>query len=374
MGFKQNISRHLINIPGWRTNRKIMVIESDDWGSIRMPSKAVYESLIHQGIQVDKLSYNRYDSLACEDDLTSLFEVLYLVKDKNGNPAVITANTIVANPDFVKIKDSGFNHYFYEPFTETLKRYPKHEKSFELWQQGIKSGIFKPQFHGREHLNVARWMQALRLNTGNARLAFANQMFDLSTSLKISDDSFMDSLNFENINEFDSQKQSLIEGLQLFEQLFGYKSLTFIAPCYTWSNVLNKTLKDCNVNAFQGGRYQFEPLIGDEHKFKKHFHYIGQQNDLGQVYLSRNVEFEPSQKKDFDWISQVISQMEVAFRWHKPAIIQAHRVNFIGSVDKANRDRNLPMFAELLKKILNKWPDIEFMSSNQLATTIINNL
>ena len=200
MGFKQNISRHLINIPGWRTNRKIMVIESDDWGSIRMPSKAVYESLIHQGIQVDKLSYNRYDSLACEDDLTSLFEVLYLVKDKNGNPAVITANTIVANPDFVKIKDSGFNHYFYEPFTETLKRYPKHEKSFELWQQGIKSGIFKPQFHGREHLNVARWMQALRLNTGNARLAFANQMFDLSTSLKISDDSFMDSLNFEIIN------------------------------------------------------------------------------------------------------------------------------------------------------------------------------
>jgi len=29
------LHRYIANIPGWRTNRKIIVIESDDWGSIR---------------------------------------------------------------------------------------------------------------------------------------------------------------------------------------------------------------------------------------------------------------------------------------------------------------------------------------------------
>ena len=35
-----------------------------------------------------------------------------------------TPLTIVANPDFSKIRDSDFSEYFYESFAETLKRYP----------------------------------------------------------------------------------------------------------------------------------------------------------------------------------------------------------------------------------------------------------
>ena len=38
---KENVSRNLSNLPGWRTKRHIIVIESDDWGSIRMSSKEV---------------------------------------------------------------------------------------------------------------------------------------------------------------------------------------------------------------------------------------------------------------------------------------------------------------------------------------------
>jgi hypothetical protein len=31
---------------GWSTKRKIVVIESDDWGAIRMPSRAVYDQFM----------------------------------------------------------------------------------------------------------------------------------------------------------------------------------------------------------------------------------------------------------------------------------------------------------------------------------------
>jgi hypothetical protein len=73
--FKKSIINNFINVFGWKTKRKIVVIESDDWGSIHMPSKDVFNSLLKAGIRVDKNPYNRYDSLASENDLTNLFEI-----------------------------------------------------------------------------------------------------------------------------------------------------------------------------------------------------------------------------------------------------------------------------------------------------------
>ncbi len=60
---KKIIGRSLINLLGWRTSRKIVVIESDDWGSIRMPSHDVYTKCLKEGYPVDKNAYERYDSL-----------------------------------------------------------------------------------------------------------------------------------------------------------------------------------------------------------------------------------------------------------------------------------------------------------------------
>jgi hypothetical protein len=43
---KHDLIRNLSNIPGWRTNRKIVVIESDDWGAICMASKEISDMLL----------------------------------------------------------------------------------------------------------------------------------------------------------------------------------------------------------------------------------------------------------------------------------------------------------------------------------------
>ncbi len=154
MRLEKTIIHNLLNIPGWHTNRKIVVIESDDWGSVRMPSREVYEEFLRQDVRVDNDPYCRYDGLATKEDLTNLFDVLDSVRDKNGHPAVLTADSVVANPDFERIKNSGFDKYYYEPFTETLNKSPRHDGAFDMWREGIEKEVFHPQFHGREHLNV----------------------------------------------------------------------------------------------------------------------------------------------------------------------------------------------------------------------------
>ncbi len=76
MRLKNKLKQHLNNIPGWRTKRRIVVLESDDWGTIRTPSREILERLRKEGIEVDKCHYMRYDSLESEEDLELLFDVL----------------------------------------------------------------------------------------------------------------------------------------------------------------------------------------------------------------------------------------------------------------------------------------------------------
>ena len=149
-----------------RIGRHVVVFESDDWGSIRMPSLAVKNRLEAKGVKLAlPQSYDCVDTMASNDDLELLAETLLSVKGGDGRPAKITLNTCVANPDFEKIKASGYKKYYYEPFTETLKRYPHHDHAFDLWQEGIRKGVFQPQFHGREHLNPQKWLRYLQMET-----------------------------------------------------------------------------------------------------------------------------------------------------------------------------------------------------------------
>jgi hypothetical protein len=64
--------------------------------------------------------------------------------------------------------------------------------------------------------------------------------------------------------------------------------------------------------------------------------------------------------------------MEQAFFFKKPAIISSHRLNFIGQLSRENRNSTIKQFETLLASITEKWPDVEFLSSDELVTVIIN--
>ena len=367
-----NVLKHnLINIPGWHTKRKIVVIESDDWGSIRMPSKEILSKLEKKGYIPKNDKYNRFDSLASGEDLINLFEILNSVKDKNDNPAILTANTIVANPDFNKIRDSGFNEYYYELFTDTLKSYPEHSNSFNLWKKGIEESVFYPQFHGRDHVNVNYWFKKLNDNDKLAHIAFENKLLGLRDIKNVNcrEYYYMRALDYRNKNDLEFKINSIKEGLQIFNSIFGYSSSSFIAPSYVWDDKIEAVLKENNVNYIQGIRYQKKPKTGSD-KLKNTIHYLGEKNRHKQIYLIRNAFFEPSLVNSNQIVEETLKRIEIAFMWRKPAIIGSHRLNYIGFINKNNRDKNLVLFKKLLTRIIKNWPDVEFMTSDQLGHLI----
>jgi hypothetical protein len=336
-----------------------------------MPSKDVYNLLQKKGAKLEKDRYNRYETLECNDDLLQLFDVLTSFKDKNNNYPVFTAVNVVANPDFEKIRNSGFSEYFYEPFTETLKRYPAHNQVYDLWKQGKENRLFVPQFHGREHLNVRRWMKALQEGNEGELEAFNLGLTGLYPQIYPDfKGEYQGAFEFDTKEDLKYLEGVITEGIELFNQLCGYKPDVFIPTNGPLSTQLEPILKTEGIKFIQTARMVYnEPLGGGE--FKKHFRYMGKKNRFGQRYLLRNCVFEPNEVADFDWVGKCIKEMEAIFFFKKPVVITTHRVNYSGYLDISNRERSLVILRNLISRMLMKWPDIEFLTTSELGQLIL---
>lgn len=364
------IKNHLVNIPGWSTNRKIVVFESDDWGMQRMPSKKAYERLLAKGYPVDKSIYNRFDSLESNEDVEALMEVLSSVKDKNNNPAIFTLNNILTNPDFGKIFDSNFEEYHFELFTDTLRKREHSGKVLDLYNEGVSNNLFQPQFHGREHVHINNWMNNLRMGHTQFLDAFKEGSFTINdNSGFLCRYECLDAMATYSLNDFNSIKASIEHGLSLFKEIWGFHSRSIIAPCYTWSKSLEKVFKDNGISYIQGSRDQREP-ISINLPFKIYRNYCGKVSQDGLTYLVRNVGFEQIESGDDNLVNTALKQIQTSFFWRKPAIISSHRVNYIGSIEESNRTKNLILLKTLLKEVVKRYPDVEFLSSDQLGDTI----
>ena len=356
----------------WKTPQKILVIESDDWGALRQKNSTTYHKLLEQGVPVDKDPYDRYDCLESSTDLSLLANTLKSIQNSKGQSPLMTMNTVMANPDFQSIKNSDFKRYSFVNLKESYELFGDEKGTLKIYIDGINKGVFKPQFHGREHLNVPAWLRSLRGGDPNLLKAFDLDIFGITSSFKIGDKKNV-TRAFDSLLESDVKffTQSVIEGLEMFKATFGFSSRTMIAPSYTWNHCIEEAALEGGVTCFQGIRYQFMPS-----KAIKRIpipRYTGQRNQLGQTYLVRNCFFEPSfSSSDENAWKETLRQIRRAFFLKQPAILSTHRLNFIGGIQPENRAQNLKQFHKLLTSVVESHPEVIFMSSDELYDLIDN--
>ncbi len=367
------IRKNISNILGWSTKRRIVVFESDDWGSVRTRSKQDYDAMLMAGLDVDKNFFTKYDCLESNNDLERLFNVLSDFKDFTGRVPVFTPMCIVANPDFDKIAQSDFKEYHYKTLDHTLNDYPNHDRVLDLWKSGATSRLFVPALHGREHLNVRRFLKGLndRHNPG-LRISFNHNSIGVSSWKSKPIIEYLGAFYPESSLEIEDLQFILQDGINIFEKLCGYRPTQFIGPSKEPAKELDKTLAINGVKYLTQSKLRKFPRGGN--KFSYEFNWVGKKNEFNQIYIMRNSGFEPTSKIPSVSYESCLNDIDIAFKWNKPAVISTHRVNYVGTISQNSADYGLQQLRKLLNEIIRKWPNVEFMTSSELGSFIESEL
>lgn len=368
---KQFILDNIKNIHGWKTKRKIVILSVDDYGNVRLDSKKSRENLDKAGLKVFN-RFDAYDTLETKEDLEALYNVLSSVKDKNERHAVFTPFALPCNINFEAMAEEGYKRYVDELLPNTYSKLanidPKaYENTWELWREGIAEGLMKPQFHGREHFNLRVFEEKLKKNDKELMVNLKNRSYTSISSSGFSTIGYTAAFEFFNIEENKIFEHITKDGLKKFEEVYGYPAIHFNPPGGREHPIIHSFLKEAGI------KYLDTPLIKNEHqgkgKYKKVFNWTGKRNKERQIFQVRNVVFEPTHGT-INHVEKAFEQIKAAFFWHKPAIISSHRVNFCGHIDEKNRKKGLDSLSSLLSKIVNEWPDVEFMASSELGELI----
>jgi len=369
---KQFLANHIKNIPGWKTNKKLLAFAVDDYGNVRVNSEKAFDK-INQKYPVKEHRFDHYDALETKEDLEMLFEVLTTFKDQAGKSAIFTPYALPCNIDFERMEKEGYQEYRYELLPVTYQKLSSfdpvaYEGAWNLWQQGIKEGLMRPEYHGREHFNLKVFEEKLQQKDPNLMVSLENH------SLANIGPSGYDSIGWtaafsfwDPVKDTNQFPEIIKEGLVAFEQVYGYKPMAFTPPAQQFPANLEAELKNWGLRALDRPFYQRKHLgFGT---YKKQFAFMGYNKDKGLVELVRNVVFEPT-SSNIDHVGKAMAQIQAAFQWNKPAIISSYRVNFCGHIDPRNREKGLQDLKGLLKAIVQKWPEIEFIGIDKLVQYI----
>jgi hypothetical protein len=367
-----NVLNHIKNIPGWRTKRKLVLISVDDYGNVRLDSKKARENMDRAGLKVHS-RFDAYDTLETREDLEALYEVLTSVKDKNGNHAVFTPFALPCNINFEAMKEEGYKSYIYELLPETYSKLAAsnpnvYKGTWQLWQEGIDKGLLRPQLHGREHFNVAELEIKLAIRDKEVLTSLGNRSYTSISGSKYSTRSWAGAFTFWDEEENTSLKKIAKDGYRRFEEVYGYKPTHFMAPTARVSDSVLEQLADLGILVSD------KPLVEKNHidqgEFEQRYHFTGKKHLKNLKLIVRNVVFEPTERTNA--VEIALAQVSAAFRLNKPAIISSHRVNFCGLIKEENRNVGLNGLKKLLKAITVKYPDVEFISSEEFVKLLTN--
>ena len=135
-----------------------------------------------------------------------------------------------------------------------------------------------PQFHGREHFNLKVFEEKLHQKDQEVLTALKNRSYTSISSSGYATINYTAAFEFWEFKENERFNEIIKDGLDKFEQVYGYRSVHFNPPGGREHPVIHQVLKD------EGIKYLDTPLIKTEHqgkgKYKKIINYTGKKNNI----------------------------------------------------------------------------------------------
>ncbi len=346
----KKLQQLIIRYSHHRFKENIVVIESDDWGLLRNGNN----------IDVKKYGIPKHWSTELREkphEVLELSNTLAQFKDRFERPACFTANFITREPDFEKISEHNFNAYYDKIISDKALL---HEYS-----KSISSKTFFPQYHGRSHLNTQSWLIALQKNNLEKEL-FAKQYFPGMQLFKGNGDLHKSEYYLvEKSLLSENMEQWIQTGLKDFIELFGFSSDSTIAPHYIFNDEIEWLWKLNGIKYIQGGNYHILKKQNNKELLQKH--YIGQKNKYHQLYLGRNVNFEPSENNPNRNHKTALNIINYLAKNKFPIVIDTHRINYTGK----NFSTGISDLNALLQKLKELSP--LYLTSTELGEAMLNN-
>jgi hypothetical protein len=352
----------------FRTTGKIVVFESDDWGLNGIVSRQIYDELAAAGSIDPADRFNKCGRESVED-LALLYETLAGFSDHTGRPPAFTANFVMANPDFDSIASSDFREYSWIAIDDSIRR-PHQAALLAKYHEGMERGLFRPQYHGRDHISAENWLRALREGDPAAHAGFRRQV-PMTRDSRYLENEYTESAagRIAPLPE-ETLREKIRVGSALFGRAFGMRSLTSIAPFYLWSDDVERLLREQGTRCMQAGSHRLFPGGDHDSPADRRQGQLGERGPAGLAYLVRDCQFEPSRDGE-SAVDRCLSEIGCAFLRGLPAVIDTHRVNYVGAVDRPARDRNLQGLGKLIRRILQCFPRVRFATSDELAGSLI---
>ena len=252
MGVKQDLLNHLKNVGGWRTERKLVIFSVDDYGNLRIRNRNALNTLRKEGLAVSQ-RFDCLDNLENAKDLSLLFEVLQSVSDRNGRPAVFTPYALPCNIDFEGMAANDFREYVYEKLPLTYAKLAREDTDYigawELWRQGINLGILAPQFHGREHFNLANFNDLLAKGNKDLITCLHNGSYVTVPAHSNYDSGWTAAFAYKAQLEIETFPLIIESGIQAFNEVYGYLPVAFTPPAQHFPPQLDDQLRTWGFEA-----------------------------------------------------------------------------------------------------------------------------
>lgn len=323
----------------WREpvlRRPVLILESDDWG----PGP---------------------DSHARA--LSALVDLLLRHRDVTGRPALATIGVILGVPDAPAMRSDAEGGYRRLTLAE-----PAQQPMREALQHGVRSKALALQLHGLEHLWPDAFVTALR-EPGSAVRAWLEQGDGTHTEGLPSplQSRWTDAatLPSQEIPPADIHRAAQ-EEVALFEQIFGSPPEVAVPPTFVWSAEVERAWAAAGVRCIvtPGRRLTCRDAAGRPAGEDRTM-LNGERGDGDIAYVVRDLYFEPARGHR---CADVLPRIREHFRLGRPALLETHRSNFIGS-DEQTRSA-LSEIDALYRALLHEYPDLRFMSTAELARVV----